>query len=85
MSISEDWMDARTLGMLSKGLFSCVLVFVVCWFFCSRGGSLWIIRFERITFFSLCGYVVLDRLYFDYFFFVFLSLSYQPFSLARGA
>lgn len=30
MSISEDWMDARALGMLSKGLFSCVLVFVVC-------------------------------------------------------
>lgn len=38
MSISEDWMDARSLGMLSKGLFSCVLVFVVSWFFCSRGG-----------------------------------------------
>lgn len=38
MSISEDWMDARSLGMLSKGLFSYVPVFVVCWFFCSRGG-----------------------------------------------
>lgn len=38
MSISEDWMNARSLGMLSKGLFSCVLVFVVCWFLCSRGG-----------------------------------------------
>ncbi|GER39087.1 mannosyl phosphorylinositol ceramide synthaseCSH1 [Striga asiatica] len=32
MSSCSDWM-----GMLSKGLFSCVLVFVVSWFFCSRG------------------------------------------------
>lgn len=35
--------------MLSKGLFSCVLVFVVCWFFCSRGGRLYLLLFARLA------------------------------------